>query len=492
MQLEITVGCRLAALILPCLFLGELPLARSQTPAGKALRFDGVNDLVTFGTVSPLPVHTIEAWIKPERESTGIFVGQIAGPTQACSLGMALRMNGSEACYVIDVAGCGAAPTLCQPVSMGAWTHLAGTYDGNTMRFYVNGTLAAERGSTPFNPSNFMSAGAAVFFSGPQQYYPGELDEVRVWNVVRGADAITASMSRPLSGTESGLAGYWTLNEGSGQQVSDSSPSAVTGLLGRNNTSEASDPTWIESSAPLGPSLISAVSAASFEGATIAPGQIVSLFGIGLASSTAEATTLPLPMSLGGTEVRIVDRLELEHLAQFFFVSPNQINMFVPSETALGDAVVTVRRAGGQEATLDVDVTATAPGLFAANANGEGVAAAFALRVLADGSRSTTPVFRLDAAAGSFVPAPIDLGAQGEQVFLLLFGTGIRGASNLPSVLIGGEVVNVLGAGAQGEFIGLDQVNVGPLPTRLAGRGEVSILLFANGIQANPVVVSIR
>ena len=217
----------------------------------------------------------------------------------------------------------------------------------------------------------------------------------------------------------------------------------------------------------------------------------MSLFGIGLAGETAEATEQPLPLNLAGAEVTVIDRLAAEHRAPLFFVSPSQINMFVPPETALGDAVIRVRRTAGADATLDVDVEPVAPGLFAVNANGEGVATALALTVKADGSRSTAPVFRLDPSRKRFVTAPIDLGGGGDQVFLLLFGTGIRGATTLPTVVVGGEVVSVLGAGPQGEFVGLDQVNAGPMPRRLAGRGEVDILMFVDGKQANLVTVNI-
>ncbi len=234
------------------------------------------------------------------------------------------------------------------------------------------------------------------------------------------------------------------------------------------------------------------VNAASFESNGIAPGQIVSLFGVGLADETARASRLPLPTELAGTRVRISDSLGVEHLTSFFFVSPRQINMFIPQEIAVGPATVRVERMRGPGAALGVNVTAVAPGLFAANADGEGVAAALLLHIRADGSRSTTPVFRFDLPQQRFVSAPIDLGAENEQVFLLLFGTGIRSATALPTVVVGGETVNVLGAGPQGEFVGLDQVNVGSLSRRLAGRGEVQILMFVEGIAVNPVSVNIR
>jgi len=57
---------------------------------------------------------------------------------------------------------------------------------------------------------------------------------------------------------------------------------------------------------------------------------------------------------------------------------------------------------------------------------------------------------------------------------------------------VGGISVPVLFAGAQGSFAGEDQVNVGPLPLSLAGRGSVPIVVTADGIIANTVNVSIQ
>lgn len=90
--------------------------------------------------------------------------------------------------------------------------------------------------------------------------------------------------------------------------------------------------------------------------------------------------------------------------------------------------------------------------------------------------------------------APIDLGPEGDQVTLLLFGTGIRGRSALAAVTctIGGVSVPVSFAGSQGDLVGLDQINVGPLPRALAGRGEVDLVLLVDGKAANTVRISIR
>jgi hypothetical protein len=88
----------------------------------------------------------------------------------------------------------------------------------------------------------------------------------------------------------------------------------------------------------------------------------------------------------------------------------------------------------------------------------QGVAAAVALRVKADGSQSYEVVAQLDARQNKFVSRPLDLGPEGDQVFLLLLGTGIRFGSSPSAVIatIGGVYAEVNFAGAQGDFVGLD------------------------------------
>lgn len=94
-------------------------------------------------------------------------------------------------------------------------------------------------------------------------------------------------------------------------------------------------------------------------------------------------------------------------------------------------------------------------------------------------------------AASGCTPAPIDLGT-GDRLFLTLYGTGIRKRSSLENVrcAIGGVDAPVLFAGAQGTFVGLDQINV-EAPASLRGRGEVSLVLTVDGLAANPGTINI-
>ncbi len=159
-------------------------------------------------------------------------------------------------CYVVDIAGCGNGTEICADTPIeGSWRHLAGTYDGDTMRLFVNGLLDRELAGVPFDASSWMTAGATTFFNGNQAFYTGVIDEIRLWSVVRSEEEIRSTIHAGLVGDEPGLLGYWTLDEGSGQQVGDSSGSGFAGVLGETDAAESSDPSWVESQALRVPAL---------------------------------------------------------------------------------------------------------------------------------------------------------------------------------------------------------------------------------------------
>jgi uncharacterized protein (TIGR03437 family) len=237
---------------------------------------------------------------------------------------------------------------------------------------------------------------------------------------------------------------------------------------------------------------VTTVSSASLRAGAIAPDSLVSAWGTDLSSQPSTAAGSP-PLKLNGSTVRVKDSFCIERLAPLFFVSPTQINYLIPAETGAGSATISVFNEAGTVSIATVQINNVAPSLFAANANGQGVAAASVLRITADGKQNYEKAVRFDAAQNRYIAVPIDLGAGSDQVFLLLFGTGIRYRSTLGSVTatIGGAPVEVLYAGAQGDFLGLDQINL-RLPHSLAGRGEVDVVLTVDGKVANTVRVSVK
>jgi uncharacterized protein (TIGR03437 family) len=231
---------------------------------------------------------------------------------------------------------------------------------------------------------------------------------------------------------------------------------------------------------------VSTVPGGSFRRVAVAPESIASAFGEGLATATTGARTLPLPLELAGTRVTVTDEGGTTRVAGLFFVSPGQVNFQVPGGTLTGRAQVTISRTDSTRSEGTLEVARAAPDLFAANANGVGVAAATAVRVADDGTRSVVPVFRCEA--GRCVPESISLGEG--TVYLSLYATGVRGAGGV-TVAIGGLELPALYAGPQGQFVGLDQINVA-VPESLRGRGVTGVLVRASGVVSNTVEIRVE
>lgn len=238
---------------------------------------------------------------------------------------------------------------------------------------------------------------------------------------------------------------------------------------------------------------LAAVSAASFQGPLLATASLASAFGRSLSPVTQAATSLPLPESLAGVRVTVTDRSERESPAKMLFVSPGQVNFLTPVSSLTGPGTVKVYGPSGElRASGLVQVEQVAPSLFAANFDGQGVAAGIAVHVESDGRQRVEDLFRCDN-QGRCTPADVELGPASDQVILVLFGTGFRWRRSLGvvHVTVGGEPAEVLYAGIQFEYPGLDQLNV-RLPRSLAGRGEVEVLLEVDGKGANPVTLRVR
>ncbi len=217
----------------------------------------------------------------------------------------------------------------------------------------------------------------------------------------------------------------------------------------------------------------SAVSSASFSVGPIAQGSLFSIFGARFTSFTTANISSTPPTELGGVSVTVRDARGRETRAPMLFVSEGQVNAIMPADAASGPASLRVQTWFGSTEQIDIEIVDFRPGLFASGS--AGLAAANLLRVRQDGSRSVEGIVRLDA-QGNLVAAPIAFGGSGEQLFLLLYGSGIRGRSGTPEtkVWILGKSYTPIYAGAQGEFPGLDQVNVALDPS-LSGAGLVDL-----------------
>jgi len=186
----------------------------------------------------------------------------------------------------------------------------------------------------------------------------------------------------------------------------------------------------------------------------------------------SHSSSRPFPTSLDGVNVTVIDSAGEERPASLFLTLPRQISYIVPQGTAHRKGVALVLRGNQVTAALVPDIEPVAPGLLINARVIEGAAAAAVQRIKADSSQSIEPV----------TEAPIDLGPASDQVFLILFGTGIRGGSGLSAVTAtaGGQPLAVSYAGPQPDSPGLDQVNL-LLPRSLIGLGQIEIALSMDG-----------
>jgi uncharacterized protein (TIGR03437 family) len=233
------------------------------------------------------------------------------------------------------------------------------------------------------------------------------------------------------------------------------------------------------------------VSAASFQPGAVAPGSIVAGFGSRIAVGTAVAGTSPLPTLLLGTSIQVRDSAGVSRQCQLFFVSPGQANFIIPDQTASGVGTVTVTSGDGTVSLGTVQIVPVSLALFSASADGKGVAAANAVRVV---GTSVTFEDVAQFSDGAWIPKCINLGQPSESVYLALYGTGIHGSSQglTLTASVNGLNVPVIFAGAQGQYAGVDQINIGPIPRQLIGAGTVNVVVSVNGTLTNTVQVCIN
>ncbi len=235
------------------------------------------------------------------------------------------------------------------------------------------------------------------------------------------------------------------------------------------------------------------VSGASFAyDQPLAQESIVSLFGENIAKDIVVAGAVPLPTILDVTSVIVRDSQNNERPAPLFYISPEQINIQVPPNTAIGSGTFIVRFGLTTVASTPVSIVAVQPSLFAVDVKGFGYPAGYITRVKPDNSQILEPVTKF--VGGESVPVPIDLSNQQDRLVLVLYGTGIRNRSGNAGVTIniGGTDLGVQYANVAPGFVGLDQINSVILPASLAGKGEVSLKVTVDGKVTNTLLVNFK
>ncbi|MCF7918651.1 MAG: FG-GAP-like repeat-containing protein [Candidatus Cloacimonetes bacterium] len=209
-----------------------------------ALRFTAGNNHVQIPAIPEINfvnTFSIEAWICPDdygyNPTTGM--GRILDKDKiSIFLCNNYPLYNSHSLVVKMVHAGGSISAVTTPensINLTEGRHIAVTYDGEgELKIYLNGieqqltVQSAPAGVLEDNADidcligNHLSLNAA---------FTGIIDEVRLWNVVRSQQEILENMTHYVTGTEAGLAGYWSFNEGCGEQVYDFSVNQNTGEM---------------------------------------------------------------------------------------------------------------------------------------------------------------------------------------------------------------------------------------------------------------------
>jgi len=236
--------------------------------------------------------------------------------------------------------------------------------------------------------------------------------------------------------------------------------------------------------------LAAVTNAASFAQDAFAPGSLAAVFGRfqTAGGQTFSATSVPLPVSLGGVNVK-VNSLD----AGLLLTSNGQINLALPQQLSDGPATLLVVNADGSSRTGMINVRRTATGIFTFFSNGMGTPAAL---VTTNGS-VFLPVFNPDGS-----PRTVSAGTAAAPNFLVLFVTGLRnvqaanpndqnGVAEAVTAMVGTANATVSFAGPAPGLVAVDQVNL-ILPPQLAGAGVVNVKLTAGAYASNTVSIRIQ
>jgi hypothetical protein len=212
-------------------------LGALRPPQSTALSFAGSNQVQVPNTASLNPTSqvSVEAWINSNSLSSPLqgIAGTWDDLTGNNRTYLLWIQFGKVAFYVShdgqDFPSVVSTTTL-QP---NQWYHVAGTFDGTDLRLYVNGVQEASLyspGPIAVNSHQFdigrVDGGGSI-----ARYFDGQIANAAVWNVARSQSDIQADMKQPLSGSEVGLVGYWTLSSANGGTVVDQTANGNNGTL---------------------------------------------------------------------------------------------------------------------------------------------------------------------------------------------------------------------------------------------------------------------
>jgi hypothetical protein len=191
LMIALAVNCSAQSLSLPnnrsWVNIGDLDIQGNQITVEALIYIDGNNSInVVSKHVSPSDVNYL---LRPHTFELTTYVSGNSGTTRFLQMFNPFKLSQNK------------------------WYHIAGTYNGSMVRYYVDGCLVVEQ---PFSgnlfQNNFMAAIGNQSNCQCEQFF-GNIDEVRIWNVCRTQDEIRDNMfDLPNPNLQKGLVAYYKMD----------------------------------------------------------------------------------------------------------------------------------------------------------------------------------------------------------------------------------------------------------------------------------------
>jgi hypothetical protein len=161
---------------------------------GGAIKLNGTTDYLTVPDAASLDATTaltIAAWVKPTKVATQYLIKKaVSNTTNGYELGLSssgkafVRLNQATKADTYRVDSTTSYPTN------GTWIHLAATYDGTTIRLYVNGTLEGSTTGPASITTNTLALALGAEPAGTRPF-AGTLDDIRTYTTTLTPTQIT-------------------------------------------------------------------------------------------------------------------------------------------------------------------------------------------------------------------------------------------------------------------------------------------------------------
>jgi hypothetical protein len=192
-------------------------------PFGNALAFDGTNDFVEIldnNAIDVTTAFTIEAWVYPTTVNTSqVIIGKIVDNNLGNAADIAYALRFSAAGFRAEIGnGIAGQSIVSANYTLNKWQHVAMVFNGannGSLSLFIDGVL---QGTTTTNYSSIQNIATSLKLGAYNthfgQYFRGNLDEFRIWNVAKTQAQIAASMYTEMVGNEAGLVTNLGFNQG--------------------------------------------------------------------------------------------------------------------------------------------------------------------------------------------------------------------------------------------------------------------------------------